>query len=216
MSQAARRHGRWCRRASIETLPASYYDGAAEEVAVSVIRQARLTDARAIGRIEVETWRATYAGMLPDRVLLGMSEQRQAMSWASFLRHRPDDVYVAEAGGAGGRLVGFGNCGPQRDPAFAFAGEVYTLYVQPDAQGGGLGRQLLLALFARLRDGGHRSALVWVVRANPARFFYERLGGKLTLERPIPIGGRAVDAVGYGWSDLGAVLEREARSRARF
>ncbi len=183
---------------------------------MSVIRQARLGDARAIGRIEVETWRTTYAGMLPDRVLLGMSEQRQAGSWASFLRHRPGDVYVAEAEGAGGRLLGFGNCGPQRDPAFAFAGEVYTLYVLPDAQGGGLGRQLLLALFARLLDGGHRSALVWVVRANPARFFYERLGGKLALQRPIPVGGRPIDAMGYGWTDLGAVLEREARSRARF
>lgn len=183
---------------------------------MSVVRQATLGDARAIGRIEVETWRATYAGMLPDRVLLGMSEQRQAMSWASFLRHRPDDVFVAEADGGGGRLLGFGNCGPQRDPAFAFAGEVYTLYVQSDAQGGGLGRRLLLALFARLRDSGRRSALVWVVRANPARFFYERLGGKLTLQRPIPIGGRPVDAIGYGWSDLGAVLERETRSGARF
>src|SRR6185437_16766733 len=44
---------------------------------MTTIRQARLQDARAIGRIEVETWRASYAGMLPDRVLLGMSEQRQ-------------------------------------------------------------------------------------------------------------------------------------------
>jgi GNAT superfamily N-acetyltransferase len=204
------------RRRTVETLPASYYDGTAAELAVSVIRQARLGDAQAIGRIEVETWRATYAGMLPDRVLLGMSERRQAASWAGFLRHRPGDVYVAEAEDAEGRLLGFGNCGPQRDPAFSFGGEVYTLYVLPDAQGGGLGRQLLLALFARLIDGGHRSALVWVVRANPARFFYERLGGKLTLQRPIPVGGRPVEAVGYGWSDLSAVLEREARSRAGF
>jgi GNAT superfamily N-acetyltransferase len=183
---------------------------------VSAIRQARLGDARAIGRIEVETWRAAYAGMLPDSVLLRMSEQRQTASWAGFLRHRPGDVYVAEAEDGSGRLLGFGNCGPQRDPAFAFGGEVYTLYVLPDAQGGGLGRQLLLALFARLVDCGHRSALVWVVRANPARFFYERLGGKLTMHRPIPVGGHPVDAVGYGWSDLRALLEREARSRARF
>jgi ribosomal protein S18 acetylase RimI-like enzyme len=184
---------------------------------VSAIRQARLGDARAIGRIEVETWRAAYAGMLPDRVLLRMSEQRQTASWAGFLRHRPGDVYVAEAEDGSGHLQGFGNCGPQRDPAFAFGGEVYTLYVLPDAQGTGLGRQLLLALFARLVDCGHRSALVWVVRANPARFFYERLGGKLTMHRPIPVGGHPVDAAGYGWSDLRTVLEREARSsRARF
>jgi ribosomal protein S18 acetylase RimI-like enzyme len=181
---------------------------------MSVVRQARLGDARAIGRIEVETWRTTYAGMLPDRVLLGMSDQRQTASWAGFLRHRPGDVYVAE--GEGGRLLGFGNCGPQRDRTFDFGGEIYTLYVLPDAQGRGLGRQLLLALFARLLHCGHGSAIVWVVRANPARFFYERLGGKLVLHRAIPVGGEAVEAAGYGWSDLGAVLEREARSGARF
>jgi ribosomal protein S18 acetylase RimI-like enzyme len=179
------------------------------------IRQARLADARAIGRLEVETWRSTYAGMLPDRMLLGMSEQRQTASWAGFLRHRPGDVYVAEEGAAAPRILGFGNCGPQRVPAFGFAGEVYELYVAPDAQGLGLGRQLLLALFARLIHCGHRSALIWVVRANPARFFYERLGGKLVLHRAIPLGGEQVEALGFGWQDLSALLDREAKSRAR-
>ena len=47
---------------------------------MDVVRPARLEDARAIARIEVETWRSTYAGMLPDRVLLNMSERRQTNS----------------------------------------------------------------------------------------------------------------------------------------
>jgi hypothetical protein len=82
----------------------------------------------------------------------------------------------------------------------------------PDAQGRGTGRLLLLALFARLVDCGHRSALIWVVRANPSRYFYERLGGKLIAHRIIPLGGQPVEAVGYGWSDLPAALHRHARS----
>ena len=184
---------------------------------MGTVRQARLQDARAIGRIEVETWRATYPGMLPDRVLLGMSEQRQTASWAGFLRSRAGDVWVAEQPhrqSGEPRIVGFGNCGPQRDGGLGYGGEVYTLYVASEAQGEGVGRQLLLALFARLVDCGHRSALIWVVRANPARFFYERLGGKLVLYRPIPVGGTPVESVGYGWKDLRAVIEREARSKA--
>ena len=184
---------------------------------MGTIRQARLQDARAIGRIEVETWRATYAGMLPDRVLLGMSEQRQTASWAGFLRSRAGDVWVAQQPhprSGEERIVGFGNCGPQRDGGLGYGGEVYTLYVAPEAQGEGVGRQLLLVLFARLVDCGHRSALIWVVRANPARFFYERLGGKLVLHRPIPVGGAPVESIGYGWKDLRAVIEREARSGA--
>ncbi len=176
---------------------------------MSAIRPARLEDAKAIARIEVDTWRTTYAGMLPDRVLLSMSERRQTSSWASFLRHRPEDVWVGQSAG---NVIGFGNCGTQRDNTIRFAGEVYTLYVTPDRQGQGLGRALLLALFQRLVSTGHASALVWVVRANPARFFYERLGGQQIMHRPIPVGGQPVDAIAYGWRDLAAVLTRTAQS----
>lgn len=178
---------------------------------MSVVRQARLEDAPAIARIEIETWRAAYAGMLPDRVLVGMSERRQTASWASFLRHRPEDVWVAQT--AKGSVLGFGNCGAQRDSAIDYAGEVYTLYVLPDAQGEGLGRRLVLALFRRLIESGRGSGLVWVVRANPARFFYERLGGRQVMHRPILVGGESVEAIAYGWPDLAALVERDAKSR---
>jgi ribosomal protein S18 acetylase RimI-like enzyme len=188
------------------------------ENAMTTIRPARLQDARAIARIEVETWRTTYPGMLPDRVLLRMSAERQAGTWAGFVRHRPGDVLVAEqqqaASGRSDAVVGFGNCGPQRDAVLGYAGEVYTLYIAPEAQGCGSGRLLLLGLFARLVQSGHRSALIWVVRANPARFFYERLGGKLVLHRPIPLGGAPIEAVAYGWTDLPALIDRQARSGA--
>ena len=176
---------------------------------MSLVRPARLGDAESIARVEIETWRTTYAGMLPDRVLLNMSERRQTGSWASFLRHRPEDVVVAQRDGA---IVGFGNCGTQRDNTIRFAGEVYTLYVAPDRQGAGYGRNLLLALFQRLVNTGHATALVWVVRANPGRFFYERLGGQLIMHRKIPVGGQPVEAVAYGWRDLSKVLARTAQS----
>ncbi|HKT18111.1 MAG TPA: GNAT family N-acetyltransferase [Stellaceae bacterium] len=176
---------------------------------MSAVRSARLEDAKAIARIEVDTWRSTYAGLLPDRVLLNMSERRQAASWASFLRHRPEDVWVAQRAGG---VIGFGNCGTQRDNTIRFAGEIYTLYVATDHQGQGLGRGLLLALFQRLVDTGHGSALIWVVRANPARFFYERMGGQQIMHRPIPVGGQPIEAIAYGWKDLSAALARTAKS----
>jgi ribosomal protein S18 acetylase RimI-like enzyme len=177
---------------------------------INLVRAARLVDAETIARIEVETWRTTYAGMLPDRVLLNMSERRQTASWGHFLRHRPDDVRIAHT--PRGTVTGFGNCGAQRDSGLDFEGEIYTLYVLPDAQSQGAGRALVLALFSRLVASGHGSALVWVIRANPARYFYERLGGKQVMHRPIPVGGQPVDAVAYGWRELAQVLSRIERS----
>lgn len=174
------------------------------------VRAARIEDVPAIARIEVETWRATYAGMLPDRVLLGMSVERQTGSWTGLVRYRPGDVVVAERVAEGGAraLVGFGHCGPQRDPALPYAGEIYTLYVALEAQNQGVGRQLLVGLFARLADKERASALIWVIRANPSRFFYERQGGKLVLTRNIRVGGAPVDAVAYGWLDFTAAIGR--------
>ena len=171
---------------------------------VTQVRPARVEDVGAIAHIEVETWRATYPGMLPDRVLVGMSEERQKGSWSGLIRYRPGDVIVAERERDG--VLGFGNCGAQRDATLPYAGEIFTLYVSPEAQDQGVGRRLTQALFERLIEKGRASALVWVIRANPSRFFYERVGGKLILTRRIRVGGVPVEAVAYGWSDLAATL----------
>ena len=167
-------------------------------------REAGPDDVAAIARIEVETWRATYAGMLPDRVLIGMSERRQQGAWAGLVRFRPGDVVVVEEPLSG--IVGFGNCGTQRDPSLPYSGEIFTLYVAPDAQNRGVGRRLMTVLFRRLLHNGCPSALVWVIRANPSRFFYEHLGGRLVLTRRIRVGGEPVEAIAYGWPDLAAAL----------
>ncbi|MGH6991029.1 MAG: GNAT family N-acetyltransferase [Stellaceae bacterium] len=169
------------------------------------IRPAQIDDVGAIAQIEVETWRTTYAGMLPDRMLIGMSERRQKSSWAGLVRYRPGDVIVAELDGTG--VVGFGNCGAQRDPSLPYTGEVFTLYVTPDAQNCGIGRRLIGALFERLLENGRSSALIWVIAANPSRYFYEHVGGKLILTRRIRIAGEPVEAVAYAWPDLVATVK---------
>ena len=49
------------------------------------IRRARKDDSAAIGRVHVETWQATYAGLLPDAMLAGMSDVRQSAYWSRLL-----------------------------------------------------------------------------------------------------------------------------------
>jgi ribosomal protein S18 acetylase RimI-like enzyme len=177
------------------------------------VRPAILADAAAIGRIEVESWRTSYAGILPDALLVGLKSGERQRIWARTIARQPDDVAVGTD--ASGRVQGFATCGTAREATGRFAGEVFTLYVAPDYQGNGLGRDLLLAMFTRLRRRGFESALVWVLRDNPARFFYEHLGGKLVSHRPLPIGTVTVPARAYGWPDLAAVLRTQARTGGR-
>ncbi|MBX3501645.1 MAG: GNAT family N-acetyltransferase [Alphaproteobacteria bacterium] len=174
------------------------------------VRPARLEDAATLARIYVETWRDTYAGVLPDQMLVGMSEMRHAAAWTHELRasDRFGDTLAAELPNDG--IVGLSTVGAtRRGPGgFVDGGEVYRLYVSPGFQNRGVGRALMLASFDWMLARRLDAAMVWVVAQNPARFFYERLGGIRLGERTEQMGGTAVHELAYGWNDLKAARER--------
>jgi ribosomal protein S18 acetylase RimI-like enzyme len=164
------------------------------------VRPARRGDATAIGRIHVETWRDSYAGLLPDRELLRMSTEIEGGRWERSLAGS-EKVLVAEEEGT---VIGFGSCGRCRIRTLPYDGEVYTLYVAPDFQGRGAGRALLTALFRDLAAAGLHSALIWVLKENQSRFFYEAMGGRYIAERDEVFWGVAVSEIAYGWDALTA------------
>jgi ribosomal protein S18 acetylase RimI-like enzyme len=178
------------------------------------IRRARGSDAPAIGRVHVETWRAAYAGLLPDAMLVRMSDVRQTAWWARALGDPREarGIFVADDEAMG--VVGFGSCGPVRetpeglDGTETRVGEVYTLYVEPDFQNQGLGRRLLDAMFRQLQADGCDAAVLWMLADNPTRFFYEGLGGTVVGRRVDRMAGTEVDEVAYAWRDLEAPLIR--------
>ena len=182
------------------------------------IRRASRSDATAIARVHVETWQSAYAGLLPDSMLAGMSDVRQAAWWTRLLADPGEarGVFVADDQDMG--VVGFGSCGLVRDKPEGLdleeggrairVGEVYTLYVEPDFQNRGLGRRLLDALFRQLRADGCDTAVLWMLADNPTRFFYEGLGGQKVGEREDTFAGTDVDEVAYAWRDLDMPLMR--------
>ncbi len=199
------------------------------------LRSAGLNDAGPIARVHVTTWRAAYAGLVPDTYLVGMTEVGRMRFWRRLLG-RPqaeETILVAEiesaasaasagsaASDSGPQVVGFGSCGPSRPYGLPYRGEVFTLYVTDDWQGRGIGRALIRALFVDLVARGNSDALIWVLSANPARFFYEAVGGSPVAARKEAFAGAMLDETGYAWPDLeswlaiargGAERGREAR-----
>lgn len=140
------------------------------------VRPADAADANGIADVHVTSWRETYSGIVPDR-LMGVDalEARRRM-WASILHVNPlpGAVAVAERDG---QLVGFAFAGSashpdaSKGPAPARDEHLYCLYLLAREQGSGTGRALLEAT---LED---RPAQLWVLDANVrARAFYERQG----------------------------------------
>ncbi len=164
------------------------------------IRKAGITDASKVAEIYVETWRDAYPGMLPDRVLIGMSRERQLRAWRHSICDPSQSVLLAEE--ASGLAIGFGSCGATRHRSLPLSGEIYTLYVSPDYQRRGAGSILLTALLRELRRQGHRSAVVWALADNPSRFFYEAMGALPVAESAETLWGKRLRQRGYGWRNL--------------
>ena len=171
---------------------------------MALIRLAREADAARIADIYVETWRSTYAGTVPDRVLINMSTERQQGYWTRAVRLDGEIVCVAEDDADG--IVAVGSAGPNRARSGTYAGEVYTLYVHPDHQNRGIGERLLMHVFVELQARHLTSAIIWVLASNPSRFFYEAMGGKRVGEREEKMWGTKLREIAYGWPDLAAGL----------
>ena len=80
-------------------------------------------------------------------------------------------------------------------------GELYLLYVLRASHGRGVGRALFDACYYELARCGHRGLLVWVLADNPARGFYERLGGELCGESTVTLARAKLREVAYLWRD---------------
>ena len=166
------------------------------------IRAATRADVLAIGRIPVESWRETYRGVLPERLLHSLSALVRAAMWQGALEHEPP-VLLFVAQGPSGELVGFAGGGPCRATSLPHDAEVYAIYLLRAAQQRGCGRRLMAALTAALHARGFRSICLWVLRENTnARRFYERLGGEVVGERTAVDGEDAFDEIAYGWDRL--------------
>ena len=173
------------------------------EIATDIrIRPAVADDAAAIARVHVESWQSTYAGILPDEVLLNLdSAQHEARWWRHVLGRfrRNHFVYVAET--AAGELAGFASAGPSRHPSLPYKAEVYTIYLRDEFHGIGAGRQLFASVVAAVQEARGPSVIVWCLSGNPSRYFYEAMGGALVARRPSKVGAAPVEEVGYAWTD---------------
>ena len=171
--------------------------------AQAVIREATPDDARAIAAVHDSSWQSTYRGLLNDAYLDSLSVDDHAGRWQRLLASGTGDTFVALEGPD---VVGFASCGRERDQDPIYQGELYAIYLLEDRQRRGLGRRLVSSVARRLLELEYRSMLVWVLAANPARAFYEAIGGALVRSRQMELAGETQEEAGYGWLDVADLL----------
>jgi GNAT superfamily N-acetyltransferase len=183
------------------------------------IREATVAEARGIARVLVDGWQTTYAGILPATFLASFNYDQHEVGTLELLKHLPSSsaaMFVAlERDGTvvGVAYVREAEAGP-RD----FCTELDAIYVLPSAQRRNIGGRLFRSVVRWLRDRGHASMFLWVLRDNPYRRFYDRLGGEMLNEhKQEDYGDGNVTSVAYGWRDLEALsasLEGVTRTKA--
>ncbi len=173
---------------------------------METIRAACIDDAPGIGRVHVDSWRTTYKGIVPNEVLANLSYTLREQKARQRLSNPANAIYTYVAEDEQGQIVGFVVGGLNRDTSSAYASELYAIYTLQEVQGRGIGKKLTHALVARLVQDKLYSMLVWVFADNPARGFYEALGGQYVATKPIEIGSALLDEVSYGWNDIRVML----------
>jgi GNAT superfamily N-acetyltransferase len=135
------------------------------------IRRARPDDAAAVAEVHTRTWQAAYEHVFGAERLARIDEARRLSSWQRTLAGGDAPVWVAVDDG---RVVGFAMIGDSREDERE--GELYAIYVVPEAWGTEAGRALMGVASDALRKR-YATAILWVLDDNPrARRFYEREG----------------------------------------
>jgi ribosomal protein S18 acetylase RimI-like enzyme len=121
--------------------------------------------------------RAGYAGLVPAERLEREDPEARAAVWRELL---PDTVVLVAGYGddEDPAVAGFASLAiPARDLDEPATGEITALYVDPERWRRGIGRALVDAAAAELRDDGCDEMVVWVLDGNARAIgFYAALG----------------------------------------
>ncbi|HEX4198142.1 MAG TPA: GNAT family N-acetyltransferase [Caulobacteraceae bacterium] len=131
-----------------------------ESAPSTTVRRAGARDAEALAAVSAETFAETFGHLYPPEDLaVYLAEAHDAGLYARWARDPRFGLWVAERDGS---AVGYALAGPCHLPhaeVTPACGELWRLYLRPDAQGCGLGGRLLTLALDWLQAPGRR---LWI------------------------------------------------------
>lgn len=172
-----------------------------------IIRKAEVDDAKGIAKVHIDSWRTTYREIVSEDILGNLNIENRIERWRGILGNQSKDYRILVAEDEHGQILGFLDGGKNRDDSYDYDAELYAFYLLEHVQKQGVGRKMIGALTEELKSVGFISMIVWVLKDNSARNFYEKMGGIFVDMKYLE--GLEVDEVAYGWKDIGSITKRD-------
>lgn len=129
------------------------------------VRPATFEDVGEIARIQLDTWRTAYQGVLPAAVLESLSVDAAAAAWGAAVTAPPTSKHHVLVALEQAWRVGFAALAPEEEEATVALGPIL---VEPRWGRRGHGSRLLAAAVDHARADGMTRAVAWVPEADQA------------------------------------------------
>lgn len=172
------------------------------------IRPAVVEDCPELARILVEANDDAFRGLVPDYCLESLTITESAINWRRNFApggslEKGEYLIVAIKGHE--KVIGFA-MGGRRTGRRDYPVELSVLMVDPPWQRQGVGRMLVREIVQIAMLAGFESLLVGVLKENPNRLFYERLGARQIGQKPYSWSGYVTAEILYAWDDFPLIL----------
>jgi GNAT superfamily N-acetyltransferase len=174
------------------------------------IRKATYDDIEAIVRVNTKVWQSAYFGIINQKTLDTLTDtinqritrfQKEYKEVLAGKRNLFQAVALYK-----NEVVGFIKYGDYRDDGtytFEHTGEVYAIYVDKTFQKQQIGTKLIhFAVTHMMALKGYNRLIIWTLKQNPSRSFYERIGGSVKYHKDITINDQVLEEVGYCFESL--------------
>jgi len=171
------------------------------------------TDSPRLAKIQVDSYQIGYRGLLPDAFLDEFTYDEQTQDWHDILSDptynmQTDPIYVAInfegiiMGYAMGRVLDDAPC----------ECELRAMHVLKAFQRQGVGTTLIHARAQHFANMGYTSIMLWTLHNNPARAFFEKIGGQLIQEKTDTWDdGTQVTEIAYAWQNIADLIAKTTR-----
>jgi ribosomal protein S18 acetylase RimI-like enzyme len=150
-----------------------------------IIRPQTEADRPAVQEVRRRAWKQAYEGILPAAIIEEATSPNPARGKRGGLIV-PNHVLssrVSFVACEGETILGFAAGGLPREEIVNADCELWAIYVDPERQSSGIGKQLLETFLGEMKEIGKTRMVLWALKENhPARHFYESQGGLLQPE----------------------------------